>query len=94
MCLALPQTVVMRTVELQVYTCLCCKCICLYVHAGAVQMHVYTYACLWRPEADRGCLSQLLSTIFLQTGSLTEAGAVDCLDWLASKVNEYLGCDG
>ena len=32
--------------------------------------------CMWKPEVNVQCLSQLLSTLIYETGSLTESGAL------------------
>lgn len=44
-------------------------CVCVRVHMCLeICVGVHTLACMWSPEVAVGCLSQLPSTLFLETG--------------------------
>lgn len=68
--------------------------VCVHVHVEVVQIYMCPHICasFWDSKSNVGCLPQLLFTIFLKTGSLTEPGA--CL-WarLACQQDGYLWLD-
>ena len=48
-------------------------CVCERVHV-CTGVHKYMCMHVWRPEVSPECLPQLLSVLFLETGSLTNPG--------------------
>lgn len=49
--------------------------VCVLTCGVDVIVRVCTSSSVWRPEVDFLCIPQLLSTLFSETGSLTEPGA-------------------
>lgn len=73
--------------------CVCSVCMSsctyLYMHVCVpacvcvVYACAFIYVCMWKPEANNGCLCQSLSTLYLRSGSLSIS-----LSCLANELEE------
>jgi hypothetical protein len=70
-----------------------CVRVCVFIHPVCVGGG-YACLCIWRPEVDRECLTQLLCILFFEARSLTEPGAhqLDKADWLVRPKNPFSLC--
>lgn len=82
LCLCVPVCMVHVCAHAHVSICECvcgiCMSSCAYVYMDVcvpafvymVYACAFIYVCMWKPEANNGCLCQSLSTLYLRSGSL------------------------